>query len=85
MVGGRFSSSQRSPPRVAAAKLLCLTERSPLHLFLPSLSPLQLHIERTRELMGTEFAALVGESYERAYTDMVRERGEICLHSEDMC
>ncbi len=22
--------------------------------------------------MGTEFAALVGESYERAYTDMIR-------------
>ena len=25
--------------------------------------------------MSTEFAALVGESYERAYTDMVGERG----------
>uniref|UniRef100_A0A7S3R516 Serine/threonine-protein kinase TOR n=1 Tax=Dunaliella tertiolecta TaxID=3047 RepID=A0A7S3R516_DUNTE len=32
----------------------------------------RLHVERARELMSTEFAALVGESYERAYTDMVR-------------
>uniref|UniRef100_A0A7R9YR22 Serine/threonine-protein kinase TOR n=1 Tax=Chlamydomonas euryale TaxID=1486919 RepID=A0A7R9YR22_9CHLO len=30
------------------------------------------HLERARDLMGTEFAALVGESYERAYSDMVR-------------
>ncbi|KAG2491268.1 hypothetical protein HYH03_010473, partial [Edaphochlamys debaryana] len=30
------------------------------------------HVDRTRELMMTELAALVGESYERAYTDMVR-------------
>jgi FKBP12-rapamycin complex-associated protein len=29
-------------------------------------------IDLARELMATEFAALVGESYERAYTDMVR-------------
>ena len=35
----------------------------------------QIHIERTRDLMSTEFAALVGESYERAYTDMVRGVG----------
>ncbi len=28
----------------------------------------RLHIERTRDLMSTDFAALVGESYERAYT-----------------
>ncbi|GBF92738.1 hypothetical protein Rsub_05107 [Raphidocelis subcapitata] len=32
----------------------------------------QAHIERARELMSTDLAALVGESYERAYTDMVR-------------
>eukprot|EP00878_Enallax_costatus_P008272 GHUV01008648.1.p1 GENE.GHUV01008648.1~~GHUV01008648.1.p1 ORF type:complete len:2405 (+),score=620.50 GHUV01008648.1:939-7217(+) len=30
------------------------------------------NIERARDLMSTELAALVGESYERAYTDMVR-------------
>ena len=29
-------------------------------------------MERARELLGTELAALVGESYERAYGDMVR-------------
>lgn len=32
----------------------------------------KLQVERARELMVTELAALVGESYERAYTDMVR-------------
>ena len=32
----------------------------------------QAHIERARDLMSTELAALVGESYERAYTDMIR-------------
>lgn len=32
----------------------------------------QSNIERARELMSTELAALVGESYERAYTDMIR-------------
>ncbi|GLC61314.1 hypothetical protein PLESTB_001742500 [Pleodorina starrii] len=32
----------------------------------------KVHVERTRELMVTDLAALVGESYERAYTDMVR-------------
>ena len=30
------------------------------------------NVERTRELLGGELAALVGESYERAYGDMVR-------------
>eukprot|EP00887_Chlorella_sp_A99_P006163 scaffold3.g6163.t1 len=30
------------------------------------------NVERARELLGTELAALVGESYERAYGDMVR-------------
>lgn len=29
-------------------------------------------MERARELLGGELAALVGESYERAYGDMVR-------------
>jgi FKBP12-rapamycin complex-associated protein len=29
-------------------------------------------VERARELLGGELAALVGESYERAYGDMVR-------------
>ena len=29
-------------------------------------------MERARELLGVELAALVGESYERAYGDMVR-------------
>lgn len=29
-------------------------------------------VERSRDLLGTELAALVGESYERAYGDMVR-------------
>ena len=29
-------------------------------------------MERARELLGAELAALVGESYERAYGDMVR-------------
>ncbi len=29
-------------------------------------------IERSRELLGSELSALVGESYERAYGDMVR-------------
>eukprot|EP00898_Chlorokybus_atmophyticus_P008681 jgi/Chlat1/8814/Chrsp90S08148 len=32
----------------------------------------QAHVERARELIATELAALVGESYERAYGDMVR-------------
>ncbi len=31
-----------------------------------------LEIQKARDLMVTELAALVGESYERAYTDMVR-------------
>eukprot|EP00798_Chlamydomonas_sp_ICE-L_P022753 gene22753-29921_t len=31
-----------------------------------------MNVERSRDLMSTEFAALVGESYERAYTDMIR-------------
>ena len=30
------------------------------------------NIARARELLGAELAALVGESYERAYGDMVR-------------
>ena len=29
-------------------------------------------IERSRDLLGQELAALVGESYERAYLNMVR-------------
>lgn len=29
-------------------------------------------METARELLGTELSALVGESYERAYADMVR-------------
>lgn len=32
----------------------------------------RVHVDRARELLGTELAALVGESYERAYGDMVR-------------
>eukprot|EP00891_Asterochloris_glomerata_P006787 jgi/Astpho2/6787/fgenesh1_pm.00103_%23_6_t len=32
----------------------------------------KLHVEHARELLGSELAALVGESYERAYPDMVR-------------
>ncbi|EFJ44271.1 target of rapamycin, growth-regulatory PI3K-like protein kinase [Volvox carteri f. nagariensis] len=32
----------------------------------------KVHVDRARELMVTDLAALVGESYERAYTDMVR-------------
>ena len=31
-----------------------------------------MHVDKARELLGTELAALVGESYERAYGDMVR-------------
>ena len=31
-----------------------------------------MQVERARELLGTELAALVGESYERAYGDMIR-------------
>ncbi len=31
-----------------------------------------VNVERARELLGVELAALVGESYERAYGDMVR-------------
>ena len=30
------------------------------------------NVDKARELLGTELAALVGESYERAYGDMVR-------------
>lgn len=42
-------------------------------LVLPSFSPLHTALlDKTRELLGTELAALVGESYERAYADMVR-------------
>ena len=33
---------------------------------------LAVHVEHARELLGSELAALVGESYERAYPDMVR-------------
>lgn len=41
------------------------------------------------ELMATELAALVGESYERAYTDMVRvqqltELEEVIAYKEAM-
>ena len=32
----------------------------------------RIHIDRARDLMANDFAALVGESYERAYSDMVR-------------
>lgn len=32
----------------------------------------RVHVDRARELLGTELAALVGESYERAYGDIVR-------------
>ena len=44
-------------------------------------------MERTRELMVTDLAALVGESYERAYTDMVRvqqlaELEEVCAYKQ---
>ena len=38
-------------------------------------SPLSFHavcIEKSRDLLGQELAALVGESYERAYLNMVR-------------
>lgn len=35
-------------------------------------NPCAVAIERSRELLGSELAALVGESYERAYGDMVR-------------
>ncbi len=31
-----------------------------------------MHVERARDLLGTDLAALVGESYERAYADMLR-------------
>ena len=34
--------------------------------------PVAVHVEHARELLGSELAALVGESYERAYPDMVR-------------
>ena len=34
--------------------------------------PVAVAIERSRELLGSELSALVGESYERAYGDMVR-------------
>ncbi len=33
---------------------------------------LAVNLDRAREMLGTELAALVGESYERAYGDMVR-------------
>ena len=42
---------------------------------LTTLTPINLptvNVERARELLGVELAALVGESYERAYGDMVR-------------
>nr|ABB13529.1 target of rapamycin kinase [Chlamydomonas reinhardtii] len=47
----------------------------------------QAHVERTRELMVADLAALVGESYERAYTDMVRvqqlaELEEVCAYKQ---
>lgn len=47
----------------------------------------KVHVERTRELMVTDLAALVGESYERAYTDMVRvqqlaELGEVIAYKQ---
>lgn len=32
----------------------------------------RMHIDRARDMMANDFAALVGESYERAYSDMVR-------------
>ena len=31
-----------------------------------------MNVERARDLLGTDLAALVGESYERAYADMLR-------------
>lgn len=40
--------------------------------FYTNLSNAAVHVEKARELLGVELAALVGESYERAYGDMVR-------------
>lgn len=41
-------------------------------LLLKDLFPCAACIERSRDLLGQELAALVGESYERAYQNMVR-------------
>ena len=46
------------------------------------------HIEQSRELLATELTARVGESYERAYGDMVRvqqlvELEEVIEYSRD--
>ncbi|GAX78992.1 hypothetical protein CEUSTIGMA_g6432.t1 [Chlamydomonas eustigma] len=46
--------------------------RAALYVKMDKFDLAKVHIERTRDLMATDFAALVGESYERAYTDMVR-------------
>lgn len=45
---------------------------APNLLMVLSGSAVAVHVERARELLGVELAALVGESYERAYGDMVR-------------
>lgn len=57
---------QVPPPRPwpSASFLLPLTTVRP--------SPPSPVAERARELLGVDLAALVGESYERAYADMVR-------------
>ena len=47
----------------------------------------RIHIDRARDMMANDFAALVGESYERAYSDMVRvqqltELDEVMLYKK---
>lgn len=48
----------------------------------PSTAPVS--VERARELLGTDLAALVGESYERAYADMLRVQQVRGCHSREL-
>lgn len=40
-----------------------------------------MEVERARELLGADLTALVGESYERAYTSMVQGQ-QLCEMEE---
>lgn len=62
---------QQPPPGQVLATVLPSNTLTTGATPLPSPSP-AVHVERARDLLGTDLAALVGESYERAYADMLR-------------
>ena len=71
---GASHSGLHSPGPEAATASCCCSPRGccPAPPALPCRPAPAVHVERARELLGTDLAALVGESYERAYADMLR-------------